>query len=237
MALRVYDNLLTHLFDDLKDLFFPRLCAGCQELLFPKETFLCALCRYRLPLTGYWKQKDNPVEKVFWGRVNLVRAHSYLFFRKGSITQSLLHQIKYKDNEKAAIGMGELYGRDYLLLKNVEKPDLILPVPLHKSKLKLRGFNQSERIARGFSATSAIPISLNSLLRVNNTVTQTKKERWDRVENMKGVFSISNENELKGKHVLLFDDVITTGATAEACILTLSQVPDIKISFAALACA
>jgi ComF family protein len=169
-----------------------------------------------LPKTNFHKDKDNPVNKVFWGRVDVEMATSFYLFSKKSKVQNLLYGLKYKGVKEVGIVLGELFGfelKESIFYRDI---DFIIPVPLHKNKLKKRGYNQSEWIANGLSKSMKVPVKLDSLYRKSDSETQTKKSRYKRWENVGEIFGLAN-NDLEGKRILLVDDVVTTGATIEAC--------------------
>ncbi|MFB0925429.1 MAG: phosphoribosyltransferase family protein [Vicingaceae bacterium] len=169
-----------------------------------------------MPKTNFHKDQENPVNKIFWGRVQIKMATSfYLFSKKGKV-QNLLHHLKYKGVKEVGSVVGKLMGYDLNESKQFKEVDFIVPVPLHKNKLKKRGYNQSECIAQGISEAMKIPINTLTLFRKEDSQTQTKKSRYKRWENVGEIFGISNK-DLDGKNVLLVDDVVTTGATLEAC--------------------
>lgn len=204
------------MFNDFFDLLFPKLCCACNNSLLRNENVICLGCEVSLPKTNFHLDKENPVNKVFWGRVQIEMATSFYSFSKKSRVQRLLHQLKYKGNKDVGTFIGKLLGSELNEAKYFEGIDVIVPVPLHKNKLKKRGFNQSELIAQGVAETINIPISTDTLYRKKDSQTQTKKSRYKRWENVGDIFEIIN-SELDGKNVLLIDDVITTGATLEAC--------------------
>jgi ComF family protein len=179
--------------------------------------------------------ENNPVSRIFWGRVNLSSATSFLFFNKGGSVQKLIHQLKYKGSIETGNFLGELMGNDLIKSDLYNTIDAIIPVPLHKKKLHIRGYNQSDIIARGIGKSMSIPTVSNTLIRTEFTETQTKKARYSRWENVKGKFGINNQEDIEGKHVLLVDDVLTTGATIESCAQTLLEVPNIIVSVATVA--
>ncbi len=220
---------------DFINLFYPGTCAACGDSLVNEEKIICTYCYLKLPRTNFCNSIDNPVDRIFWGRVNLITATSFLFFNKGSRVQKLLHQLKYNGNKKIAIYLGELFGQELNRVATYNDIDLIIPVPLHPRKRKKRGFNQSELIAIGIGTTMGITYSSHYLIRTEFTSTQTNKTRYLRWKNVNGKFSILRTDELVGKHVLLVDDVLTTGATIEACAQELLKIPNIKISVATLA--
>jgi len=224
-------------FDDFINLLFPDLCILCGRALQKNEHQLCLSCLHDIPKTNYHLIEGNPIEKRFWGKVPIFRATSYFFFQKGSSFQKLLHILKYKGNKE----IGELLGK-YAAIDLLDSPDFtsidfIIPVPLHPKKYKLRGYNQSEWISKGISEILNKPLDTTTLLRVRENPTQTKKTVFERFENTEGIFELSNTTLLAGKHVLLIDDVLTTGSTLEACARALLETQGIKISIFTLAVA
>lgn len=216
---------------DLIGLLFPNLCNACGISLFSAERLICTKCLYDLPFTDYHHHADNRVAKQLWGRLPINAAMAMLYFRKGAKVQNLIHNLKYNGKTEVGILLGER-------LKNAtiyQDIDLILPVPLHQKKLKSRGYNQSTFIAEGVSAKMEISFSEKILIRTISTESQTKKSRYNRYENMKAVFKVDKPENIKEKHILLVDDVITTGATLEACTNTLLENGASKVSIAALA--
>ncbi len=224
-------------FTDFINLMFPDLCVLCGTALQKNEHQLCLSCLHDIPKTNYHLVDENPIEKRFWGKVPIQRATSYFFFQKGSSFQKLLHILKYKGNKEIGELMGKYAAIDLLDSPDFASVDLIIPVPLHPKKYKLRGYNQSEWIGKGISGILNKPQDINTLLRVRENTTQTKKSVYERYENTEGIFALSNKTVLEGKHVLLVDDVLTTGSTLEACARALLETPGIKISIFTLAVA
>jgi ComF family protein len=209
--------------------FYPRLCPGCQENLRENERFVCARCRYELPLTNFGDTFGNSVEKLFWGRTHLSHASSMYHFLKGGRAQHLIHAVKYKSRRDLGHELGLWMGHTYN--KTVfSKVDALIPVPLHPQKERERGYNQSSVLAGGISEVWKIPVLENILQRTNYTQTQTHKGRYDRWENVGGLFVVNPKINITGKHVLLIDDVITTGATLEACSNALLKISEVKVS-------
>ena len=228
---------LMTLIDDIISLFYPRLCAGCSAPLVKGEEVLCLNCLADLPRTNYHFYQDNPVFQLFIGRVNVALATSYCRFDKGGRLQHLLHQLKYKGNCEVGHKMGHLFGYDLIQNSLYQDIDAIIPVPLHPKKEKQRGYNQSAEIGIGLSTSMQRPLILGNLVRDVHTASQTRKGRFERWENVSGIFKVENTNSLSGKHLLLIDDVITTGATLEACCEPLLKIPGVRMSIATLACA
>jgi len=224
-------------FVDFIDLIFPDLCVVCGNNLQRNEHQLCLSCLVDIPRTNYHLIEGNPVEKRFWGKVPVCRATSYFFFQKGSSFQKLLHILKYNGNKEIGVIMGKYAALDLLETPDFATVDLIIPVPLHPKKFKSRGYNQSEWIGKGIAMILNIPQDTSTLVRVKENPSQTKKSVYERFENTEGIFKLSDSTILAGKHVLLVDDVLTTGSTLEACILALLETEGIKISVFTLAVA
>jgi len=222
--------------DDFLQFFFPDLCVACGQILNRQEKVLCAHCMFHIPRTEFHNDPENPVSQLFWGRVKIEHAGSFFYFNKGSSYQPLIHKLKYSGRSDIGIEMGKLFGSE--LRRSVfAMADLIIPVPLHPTKLKKRGYNQSEMIARGIAQSLVLPVNTHSLLRVESTETQTRKSRFDRFINVEGKFSIEKTSELEGKHIILTDDVVTTGSTLEACAIALLCIDGTKVSILTLAVA
>jgi|TARA_B110000459_G_scaffold203905_1_gene262578 ComF family protein len=208
--------------NDFFNLIFPKLCSACNGALLKNEKIICISCVVNLPKTNFHKDKDNPVNKVFWGRVDVEMASSFYLFSKKSKVQNLLHNLKYRWVKEVGSVLGELFGFELNNSKFYKDIDFIVPVPLHQNKLKKRGYNQSEWIAIGLSKSMKVPVNIDSLYRRSDSETQTKKSRYKRWENVGEIFGLANNN-LEGKRILLVDDVVTTGATIEACAQLLIQ--------------
>ena len=220
---------------DFLSLIYPRNCVACGNSLFKHEDQVCNYCYTNLPKTNFHKQPRNPVDVLFYGRTPLLIASSfYLFQKKGSI-QKILHAIKYKSNKDLAVLVGKWYAEDLKTDPVISKSDYIIPVPLHSKKFKMRGFNQSEEFAKGLSEGLKTPLNTSVLKRKEFTETQTKKNKYERWENVEDVFELITPEMFKNKHVVLVDDVITTGATIEACCQLLQQIEGIKISVLSIA--
>lgn len=220
---------------DLIGLIFPELCNACGTHLFYGENEICIKCLNDLPFTDYHLYAENPVAKQLWGRLPNTSAMAMLYFRKGTKVQNLMHSLKYKGKTAVGVKLGYLLGEKLKSSEEYQNIDLIIPVPLHLSKQRLRGYNQSEAIAEGIAEALEIPLSTTHLLRAKSTDSQTKKSRYTRFENMQTVFNIRHREEIENLHILLVDDVITTGATLEACGNTLINAGIKKLSIAALA--
>ena len=221
----------------LINLFYPQVCPACGNLLTSNEETVCLICCYLLPKTEYEKNADNPLAQMFYGQVNFNAVTAEFFFSKTGKVQHLLHQLKYEGNQDAGFFLGQQLGesiKDAELFRGI---DFIIPIPLHPKKEHVRGYNQSYVIAQGVEDKTSIPIMRDCLYRKVFTSTQTKKSREERWNNVKDIFDVKNGERLKGRHILLIDDVLTTGATLMAAGITLSKIENIKISVATAACA
>lgn len=224
------------MFKDFINLLYPQPCLACGDILGKHEDSICTSCIVNLPKTNYHLHNENPLNKIFWGRVSIEMVAAYYYFNKGNKVQNLLHQLKYKGANNVGEKIGLLYGYELLESTNFKDVDFIVPVPLHPKKLKKRGYNQSESFAIGLAQSLKKEVLTNLLLRTVNSETQTKKSRFNRWENVSTIFTISNSTNIKGKHILLVDDVITTGATIEGCAQLLVQ-RNAKVSVVTIACA
>jgi ComF family protein len=198
------------------------------------EKLLCTDCLIHLPRSNYHKNSENPVAKVFWGRTNIELASAFYVFEKGSKYQKLIHKMKYKEQKDIGIELGKMFGED-LSHTDFKSIDTIIPVPLHPRKLKKRGFNQAELIARGLGESLEKPVDSNNLYRKVANPTQTKKNRIERWENVSGIFDLKSPEKAENKHILLVDDVLTTGSTLEACAHAFTSIPKVKVSIVVLA--
>ena len=227
---------LTGILHDFTALFYPNLCVGCEKNLYRDEKHLCLNCLTQLPRTNYHQIKENVIEKRFYGRAEIQYASTFLYFEKEIITQKLLHEIKYRGKKELGEQLGALFGSQ-LANSHFNEVDIIIPVPLHPNKLRIRGYNQSEWIAKGIAKTMQKPLVNNVLKRIIENPTQTSKGVYERWENTTGIFESENTDLLENKHLLLVDDVLTTGSTLEACIVPLKEIQGVKISIVALAAA
>ena len=223
------------LINDFLSLIYPRHCEACGNSLFKHEHFICNYCKIRLPKSNFHLQSSNELHYVFAGRIPFILAGSLYIFEKSGKIQKLLHAIKYQNQKELAEFLGKIYAEDLLKDEVLKDVDCIIPIPLHKNKLKQRGFNQSEWFAKGISIGLNIKMDTAAMLRKTETETQTKKKKYERWENVEGIFELTDEAALVNKHVLIVDDVITTGATLEAAWNCLKEVEGIKISVASLA--
>ena len=217
-------------------LFYPHNCIGCGSDVIDKENFICLDCINDLPHTNFAMHANNPVEKKFWGRLALTSAMSQFYFSKISIIQNIIHEFKYRGNREAGLYLGRLIGQS-LLNSNRFDVDVIIPIPLFEKKEKQRGFNQAAVLCQGISEAMNISVLENIVTRIVHTETQTKKHRAERWQNVEKSFSVTKPELLEDKHVLLVDDVITTGSTLEACGQQILKVNGTRLSIATLAMA
>ncbi|MFK7946761.1 MAG: ComF family protein [Saprospiraceae bacterium] len=223
-------------FNAFTELLYPNLCPACANHLI-KNQKLCFECEVNLPLTDFHLHKENEVTEKFYGRIEIENGGALLRFTKSGRVQELIHELKYQGNSEIGIHLGRMYGEILKENNAFETVDLIIPVPLHPKKEKQRGYNQSDMIAQGLAQTMFVPWQRDILVRTEYTISQTKKSNFDRFENVKNAFTISKPKLIQNKHVLLVDDVLTTGATLEACALKALSVHGCKVSILVLAIA
>jgi ComF family protein len=219
----------------LLQLIYPNTCICCHKHLVDTENFVCTLCLLELPSTNFHLMPHNDLEKLFWGRINIERAIALFYYKKGGKTAKILHALKYHDTPEIAAFLGRYYGtflKDFVKENNI---DAVIAIPLHKNKLHTRGFNQSEKLAAGLAETLAIENLSVFITRNKFTETQTKKSRLERSDNVNKVFEVNDITMFENKHVLLIDDVITTGATIDSCANEILQINNCKVSIAGLA--
>jgi len=221
-------------FRDLLELFYPTLCITCGSRLVSQEKYVCIKCWNDLPVTNFHEKPENKVEQLFWGRIEIENATSYFAYKKGSIYQHLIHAIKYRGLKELGFETGKRFGAVLSESVPFSSIDMVIPVPLHPVKHKKRGYNQSEWIAMGISETLRKPLNVSNVKRSVHTETQTKKNRFERWKNVESIFEILGPKELIGQHILLIDDIITTGSTLEACAYQLLKIEGVKVSIATL---
>ena len=227
---------ILNLAGDFVSLLYPELCAACNASLYKGEREVCTRCRSYLPYARFHNEKDNMVSQLFWGRVQIENATAYFFFRKGSRFQKILHKIKYQNKKSLGIELGRWFGHE-LVTTDFNTIDFIIPVPLHPKKYQKRGYNQSELIASGISETLGKPLDNKIVKRIIANPTQTHKGRYERWTNVDGIFELTNPGAASNKHILVVDDVVTTGSTLEACVTAILKAPGAKVSVAVLAIA
>jgi len=223
--------------DGFVSLFFPSLCAGCDGVLLHQEHMLCASCSFRLPVNDHHLFRENEAVKRLKGKADAAMASAYLSFSKSSLVQALIHKLKYQKRRDIALFLGEQLGRQLAKSPFYGSVDLIVPIPIHKKKRRIRGYNQSEMIALGIAKAMNLPVDTQSFVRAVHKQSQTTQQRLERYENVENVFACIRPERLQGRHVLLVDDVLTTGATLASAIATLKEATRCKISVATLAIA
>lgn len=220
--------------ESLLQLVFPHVCDGCGSDLLSIESRLCIRCLSSLPETNFEIHAGNPVEKIFWGRLQVVNASSYLYFTKESLVQHLMHQLKYKGNKDLGLQLGRLMGIALKSADRFSEISALIPLPLFPSKERKRGYNQATVLCEGMAEILSVPVLKDVITRPQHTETQTKKGRIERWRNIEGKFQLINPSAIQNKHVLLIDDVVTTGATLEACADELLKADNVKLSIATL---
>jgi len=220
---------------DFFQLFYPKLCANCQNQLIINEKVLCTFCRHDVPLTNFVNYRDNKIAQSFYGKIAIEKANSLLFYRKEGITKRLIHDLKYKGNQEIGTFFGNWLGEILKENKQFSDVNYIVPVPLHQKKMKQRGFNQVTKFGEALSNFLDVSFVENILIRTSTSKTQTFKARFERFNSLETKFLLNDNLIFKDKHVLLIDDVITTGATLEACAKELQKTAGIKISILTMA--
>lgn len=228
-------NRLKQGLNDVVELLFPSLCVTCSERLVSQEKYVCNNCWFDMPVTNFHATKENKVAQLFWGRVEIENATAFFSYKKGSNYQQLIHYTKYKGLKELGFECGRKFGFTLLQSEAFSAVDIIVPVPLHPKKQKQRGYNQSDWIARGIADALQKPISNTKLFRKTYTSTQTRKNRFERWQNVDGIFGLHSPEYFENKHVLLIDDVVTTGSTLEACAYQFLKNSKTKVSIATLA--
>jgi ComF family protein len=220
--------------DSFLHLLFPHVCQGCGSDIINEESLLCMKCLSQMPETNFHLHSNNPVEKIFWGRLPVISATAQYYFTKESMMQYLMHQLKYKGNKDLGKQLGRLMGNDLQQTNRFNHIDFLIPLPLFPAKEKRRGYNQATVLCEGIADIMNIEILRDAVVRIHSTETQTKKGRMERWQNMEGKFELMRPEKIQNKHVLLIDDVITTGATLEACGQELQKAVNVKLSIATL---
>ena len=203
--------------DALVKLFYPRPCYACNNNEIDNDEMICMECLYKLPYTTFESMEDNPTEKLFWGRISTSFACSIFYFEKENVLQNIIHQIKYKNEKELGIFMGKLMGLKINDLIKAHNIDFMIPMPIHPKKEKKRGYNQATLLCKGINSINKLDYMENAIVKIQHTETQTKKSRIERWRNVEQVFYVPNPHVILGKNILIIDDVITTGASTEAC--------------------
>jgi ComF family protein len=222
---------------DLIHLLYPRQCVACGKALLKHEECVCSYCLFHLPKTNYHLDNNNDLNQLMWGKAHVENITALYFYHKGNKVQELMYGLKYRRKKNIGLFLGEYYGKMLLKNKKFAEIDYIVPIPLHPSKLRKRGYNQSEMIGRGMEKGMKKEMLVNVLVRKKFTETQTKKSRMERWENVESVFALEDSKRFNNKHILLVDDVITTGSTMEACVHAVQKAENVKVSVVCLACA
>jgi len=228
-------NVRSSILSPLAHLFYPHTCTGCGSDLVDEDNLLCLKCVNDLPHTNFAMHANNHVEKIFWGRLPVSAAMSEFYFAKGGLIQTLIHQFKYKGNKDIGLYLGAMMGSSLLQNNRFTKIDALVPLPLYADKEFKRGFNQAAILCTGMAKVLELPVITNNVLRKRFTETQTKKHRTERWENVESSFHVIDDKQLNNKHILLVDDVVTTGATLESCGTEILKVPETLLSIATLA--
>ena len=223
-------GLLKELFSGASHLIFPQLCEGCRTPLLQQERVLCMGCTYELPQTAFHHISDNEAALRIAGRIPFKYATSFAYFSEDGLMQHLMHRLKYSGRKSIGKFLGQQAGYALKSAPWIREVDTIVPVPLHPRKFAKRGYNQSEVIAEGIAQTINVPVQQEGLVRIRNTDSQTRKSREQRIENVKGAFALNPKKPIIAKHILLVDDVLTTGATLEAAASTLLQSQAFSLS-------
>lgn len=221
----------------LIDIFFPKVCYACNNLLHDNELYICTTCRHDLPVTDFHFNQDKTVENIFYGRCQIEKATALLWFEKKGITQRLIHNLKYRGFEEIGQFLGDWLGNELKSSGYYKNIDAVIPVPLHKKKQRKRGYNQVTIFGKQIAKALQAEFMEDVLIKTTNTNSQVHKNRISRWFNNPEVFKASNIEKIANKHILLVDDLITTGATLESCILVLQKAPHVKISIATMAVA
>ncbi len=223
--------MLNHLFS----LVFPDVCAHCRVSLLHNERFVCSFCFGQIHFFDFPKEEEEIADRVFYGKVRVEKAFSLFYFIKGGVSQSLIHHVKYKNKAALGVYLGKLLGAAIMQHTVFQNVDVIVPVPLTKRKQRKRGYNQSEKIAKGIAAKLQKPLLADYLLRVKQKESQTQYNKFTRWQNINHCFEVNKKAQQHFKHILLVDDVITTGATLESCVRVILESGDLKVSIASLA--
>lgn len=228
-------NRISNIVNDVTNILLPISCFGCNARLYRGEVILCTSCRHQLPLTEYTFNEENAVDRIFYGRINIKKANSFLFFTDIGIVKNLIHYLKYKNQERIGKFLGDWYGQILKEQGHLTDIDYVIPVPLHRKKLKQRGYNQVALFAKSLAFHLNSHYADDLLIKTANTRTQTKKNRLGRWYENRSLYELKNIHLLKNKNILLVDDVITTGATMEICAQTFQKIDGVTLYIASMA--
>lgn len=229
--------LFDEMIKNLLNLFFPKVCLSCDNHLEASEIYICTFCRHELPLTNFKSTANNEVTKRLYGRVQLDHATALLWFSKKGMVQHLIHNLKYKGHEEVGELLGQWLGAELIIHNGFKTVDIVIPVPLHSKRLRQRGFNQVHKFGKKLADALECEFNTTVLQKSKATKTQVFKDRLKRLITDDSVFSVTDYESLKGKHILLVDDLITTGSTIESCANALSKIEGITLSVATMAIA
>ena len=228
-------NFIKNITDSISHLLFPHNCIGCNTDIINDNALLCAKCAYQMPSTKYFSAPDNPVDKIFFGRVKVENAAAGFYYTKESLVQHLMVQLKYKGNKEVGFYLGCLIGYEIQKTTRFNDVEALIPLPLNAKRQFKRGYNQAMEICKGIESVWQKPIINDAVIRTVNNSTQTHENRINRWLNVDGIFMVTNPAAIAGKHILLVDDVVTTGATLESCGSVILKAPNTKLSIACVA--
>ena len=228
-------NRISNILKDVTNILLPISCFGCNARLYRGEVILCTSCRHQLPLTEYNFNVENAVDRIFYGRINIKKANSFLFFTDLGIVKNLIHYLKYKNQEEIGQFLGDWHGQILKEEGHLSEIDYVIPVPLHRKKMRSRGYNQVALFAKQIAFHINADYVDDVLIKTANTKTQTKKSRLGRWYENRSLYEIKNSHLLENKNVLLVDDVITTGATMEICANTFKKINGVNIYITSMA--
>lgn len=228
-------KLIVEMYKNLLNVIFPMFCNGCSKLLLKNENIICTKCTHNLPFTNHHIIKVNEIHNVFYGLIPFEFAASILYFTKKGLVQNLMHNLKYRNRQEVGTYLGNLYSKELVNLDVIKDIDVIIPVPLHKKRFNERGYNQVTTFCKAIEKNLSIPVLDNILVKTKNLKSVTHKSKENRLEHNKNVFSIENQHNIEDKHILIIDDVFTTGATIEACAREILKIKNTKISILTMA--
>lgn len=220
---------------DFIGLFYPNNCAGCGQVLLKHESHICTSCKVKMPRTNFSNDSINPINKLFVGKVPVSAATAMFSFTKGGIVQNVMHELKYKGNQKAGEELGRMLGSMLSEMEDFKSIDYIIPVPMHPKKLKVRGYNQCDSICRGANEQMNAHLLLNGLVKSVHAESQTRKSKYERWKNVESIFELNPKEPIEGGRVLIIDDVVTTGSTLEACCHAVLKAPNTSVCIATVA--